>query len=81
MATNAADPFASEFAFGGAVFMVLFWVGNADFAHGLVSGDFMGLLLFVTMAALAAGRYYGLDAVVERTEFVKQRPRLTYLLG
>jgi len=32
-------------AFGGAVFMVLFWVGNADFAHGLVSGDFMGLLL------------------------------------
>jgi thiosulfate dehydrogenase [quinone] large subunit len=45
MATNTADPFASEFAFGGAVFMILFWVGNADFAHGLVSGDFMGLLL------------------------------------
>lgn len=35
----------------------------------------------MTMAALAASRYYGLDAVVERTEFVKQRPRLTYLLG
>ena len=47
----------------------------------LLVGSITGLLLFVTMAALAAGRYYGLDAVVERTEFVKQRPRLTYLLG
>jgi thiosulfate dehydrogenase [quinone] large subunit len=68
-------------AFGGAFFMTLFWVGNAGFAHGVVTGDFMGLLLFVTVAALAAGRYYGLDAVIEQLEFVKQRPRLKYLLG
>jgi thiosulfate dehydrogenase [quinone] large subunit len=61
--------------------MTLFWVGNAGFAHGVVTGDFMGLLLFVTVAALAAGRYYGLDAVIEQLEFVKQRPRLKYLLG
>jgi len=68
-------------AFGGAFFMTLFWVGNAGFGHGLVTGDFMGLLLFVTMGVLATGRYYGLDAVIERTEFVRRRPRLKYLLG
>jgi thiosulfate dehydrogenase [quinone] large subunit len=68
-------------AFGGAAFMTFFWVGNAEFAHGVVSGDFMGLLLFVTMIVLATGRYYGLDAIVEKTQFVSDHPRLKYLLG
>ncbi|MFB6157488.1 MAG: DoxX family membrane protein [Haloferacaceae archaeon] len=66
---------------GGAAFMTFFWIGNAEFTHGLVNGDLMGLLLFVTMALLAAGRHYGLDAVIERTDFVKRHPRLRYLLG
>lgn len=65
----------------GALFMGLFWIGNADFAHGVVNGDLMGLLLFVTMIVLATGRYYGLDAIIERMDFVKQRPKLRYLLG
>jgi thiosulfate dehydrogenase [quinone] large subunit len=68
-------------SFGGAVFMTLFWVGNAGFAHGVVNSDFMGLLLFVTMAVLATGRYYGLDAIIEKTRFVKRHPKLRYLLG
>ena len=68
-------------AFGGTIFMVLFWLGNADFAHGVVSGDFMGLLLFMTVMLLAAGRHYGLDAIIEKTRFVEQHPRLRYLLG
>ncbi|WP_226013451.1 DoxX family protein [Halomicrobium salinisoli] len=65
----------------GAFFMTLFWVGNAGFGHGLVNSDLMGLLLFLTMIVLATGRYYGLDAIIEKMEFVKQRPRLRYLLG
>jgi len=68
-------------AAGGVLFMTLFWVGNAGFGHGLVNGDLMGLLLFMTVIVLAAGRYYGLDAVIEQLEFVKQRPKLRYLLG
>ncbi len=68
-------------AVGGAFFMTLFWVGNADFAHGVVSGDFMGLLLFVTLGVLAAGRYFGLDAILEQTTFVREHPKLKYLLG
>jgi thiosulfate dehydrogenase [quinone] large subunit len=41
----------------------------------------MGLLLFLTVIVLAAGRYYGLDALIEDTAFVKQHPKLRYLLG
>jgi thiosulfate dehydrogenase [quinone] large subunit len=65
----------------GMFFMSLFWVGNADFGHGLVNGDLMGLLMFATMIVLAAGRYYGLDAVLEQTQFVRDHPRLRYLMG
>lgn len=68
-------------SFFGVFFMTLFWVGNADFAHGVVSGDFMGLLLFITMIVFATGRYYGLDAIIEKTSFVKKHPRLKYILG
>jgi len=68
-------------AFGGAVFMTLFWVGNAGFGHGLVNSDLFGLLLFLTMGVLAAGRYYGLNAYIERTDIVERHPRLRYLLG
>ncbi len=66
---------------GGVLFMSLFWIGNAGFGHGLVNSDLMGLLLFVTMIVLAAGRYYGLDAIVERTALVERHPKLRYLLG
>ncbi|MHB9286730.1 DoxX family protein [Halobacteriales archaeon Cl-PHB] len=66
---------------GGIIFMTLFWVGNAGFGHGLVNSELMGLMLFATVIVVGAGRYYGLDALVEKTNFVKQRPRLRYLLG
>ncbi|MFC5368389.1 DoxX family protein [Salinirubrum litoreum] len=68
-------------SFFGAFFMVLFWIGNAGFGHGLVNSDLMGLLLFVTMMVLATGRYFGLDAIIEKTRFVQQNPKLRYLLG
>ena len=68
-------------AFDRAIFIVLFWLGNAEFGHGLVNGDLMGLLLFMTTIVLAAGRYYGLDAVVEKLDVVERHPKLRYLLG
>jgi thiosulfate dehydrogenase [quinone] large subunit len=68
-------------AVGGVFFMSLFWVGNAGFGHGLVNSDLMGLMLFATLIVVGAGRYYGLDAIIEKMEFVKRRPKLKYLLG
>lgn len=66
---------------GGVFFMTLFFVGNAGFGHGMVNSDLMGLLLFLTMIVFAAGRYWGLDAILEQTAFVENHPRLRYLLG
>ncbi len=68
-------------ALAGGFFMTLFWVGNAGFGHGLVNSDLMGLLLFGTMIVLGAGRYYGLDALLEKTRLVEAYPKLRYLLG
>ncbi|CAM2963489.1 DoxX family protein [Halobacterium salinarum] len=68
-------------SFGGVMFMTMFWIGNAEYAHGVVNSDFMGLLLFTTIIVFGAGRYYGLDSIVERTGLVQGAPRLKYLLG
>ncbi|MXR40242.1 DoxX family membrane protein [Halobaculum sp. WSA2] len=76
-----AGAFVRLAALGGAFFMTLFWIGNAGFGHGVVNSDFMGLLLFVTMIVLGAGRYYGLDGILEKTGLVKANPKLRYLLG
>ena len=68
-------------AFFGGLLMVFFYLGNADWAHGYVNGDLMGLMLFVTVGVFAAGRIAGVDAYLEDTEFVENRPALRYLLG
>ncbi|GAB3671092.1 DoxX family protein [Halopiger thermotolerans] len=68
-------------AFFGGVLMTLFYLGNADWAHGYVNGDLLGLLMFVLVGVFAAGRLLGVDAYLEETEFVKRRPWLRYLLG
>ncbi|TQQ83498.1 DoxX family protein [Halonotius terrestris] len=68
-------------AFFGGFLMVMFYLGNADWAHGYVNGDLLGLMMFAIVGVLAAGRVAGIDAVLEDTEFVEQRPWLRYLLG
>jgi thiosulfate dehydrogenase [quinone] large subunit len=68
-------------AFFGGFLMTFFYLGNADWAHGYVNGDLFGLLLFAIVGVFAAGRIFGVDAILEKTEFVQNRPRLRYLLG
>lgn len=68
-------------SFFGVFLMSFFYFGNADWEHGFVNGDLMGLLLFVTVIVFAAGRVWGLDAYLERTEFVRTNPWVRYLLG
>ncbi|MFD1598079.1 DoxX family protein [Halobellus rarus] len=67
-------------SFFGGVLMVFFYLGNADWAHGLVNGDLMGLMLFVTLGILGAGRVLGIDAILEKTELGKKRIA-KFLLG
>mgnify|MGYP002761273718 FL=1 len=67
-------------SFFGGVLMVFFYLGNASWSHGVVNGDLMGLLLFVTVGVLGAGRVLGLDALLEQTDVGSSRAA-RYLLG
>jgi len=67
-------------SFFGAFLMVFFYLGNAAWSHGLVNGDLMGLLLFVTLGVLGAGRVLGLDSVIEDMDFADNRIA-KYILG
>ncbi len=73
-------------AFWGAFVMLLFYFGNWSVEHGPINGDFAYMLVFLTVAALGAGRILGLDALVGRYEIdgeplVEKHPLLDYVLG
>ncbi|MFB6128987.1 MAG: DoxX family membrane protein [Halorhabdus sp.] len=68
-------------SFFGAFLMTFFTAANQGWAHGMVNGDLMGLLLFVALIVLGAGRVWGLDAYIERMYFVQENPWLRYILG
>jgi thiosulfate dehydrogenase [quinone] large subunit len=67
-------------SFFGAVLMTFFYLGNAAWSHGMVNGDLLGLLMFVTVGVLGAGRVLGVDALLERTDIGNSRAA-KYLLG
>jgi thiosulfate dehydrogenase [quinone] large subunit len=68
-------------AYNGAILMAFFYFGNKDWAHGMFSGDMMGLLLFITIAVFGAGRVWGIDQYLERTDWVENNSWARYLLG
>ena len=71
-------------AFFGAFMMVFFYFINGEtgaWSHGVVTGELLGILIFGMIATLGAGRVLGIDAYLQNTEFVKNHPRLQYLIG
>ncbi|MFB6108407.1 MAG: DoxX family membrane protein [Haloplanus sp.] len=73
-------------AFFGAFMMLLFYFGNWEIEHGLINGDFAYMLVFLAVAAFAAGRILGLDPLVENYDvggetLVERYPVLGYVLG
>ncbi|MDX1745354.1 MAG: DoxX family protein [Halobacteriales archaeon] len=68
-------------SFFGAFMMFFFYFGEEAWRRGFVNGDLFGLVLFLTLVVFGAGRVWGLDAVIERTDTVAERPWLRYLLG
>jgi thiosulfate dehydrogenase [quinone] large subunit len=69
-------------AFWGAVMMLFYWAASLPLENGLVVDDHIvyALLLF-GLGAFGAGRLFGLDAVIEKTEFVQRTPALRLFLG
>lgn len=77
-------------ALGGAMQMILFWMGawTAGLAAGLpvengylIDSSFVYALILFGLGAVGAGRILGLDARLERTSIVENNPWLRYLLG
>ncbi|MFB6266143.1 MAG: DoxX family membrane protein [Halodesulfurarchaeum sp.] len=60
-------------SFFGAFLMFFFYFVNAGWAHGMFSGDLMGLFLFITIALFGAGRIWGLDQYLERMDWADNR--------
>jgi thiosulfate dehydrogenase [quinone] large subunit len=61
--------------------MFFFYFGGEHWRRGLVNGDLFGLLLFLTIIFVGAGRVLGIDAYIETTGVVENRTWLRYLLG
>jgi thiosulfate dehydrogenase (quinone) large subunit len=68
-------------AVAGGLMMGLFYLALWDLSHGIVNEQ---LLLGVTtlfLGVIGAGRYYGIDAILEKAQAVRQAPQLRYVLG
>src|SRR5205823_15095756 len=73
---------ATRFAsVAGALMMGLFWVAAWDFSHGVI--EYHSLLAIVTLALgiIGACEFFGLDAIVEKTQIISRPPALRYVLG
>jgi thiosulfate dehydrogenase [quinone] large subunit len=74
--------FANRFASYAAVLMMaLFYIANWSFATGPFNEQFMYGLTALVLAIVGAGEYYGLDAIIDRSEAVRKAPALRYVLA
>lgn len=65
----------------GTLMLTFFFLASWDFANGIVNSDAIYAILTASLGIMGAGRVFGLDAIVEKTEFVKRVPALGYVLG
>ena len=67
-------------AFFGGFLMIFFVFVNSAWSHGFVNSDMMGLVLFITVGVLGAGRIWGVDQYLEQMSWA-QNPIAKALLG
>lgn len=77
-------------AFWAAFMMIMFWAASLTgglmqglpLEHGWVMDDHLvyALILFA-LGAFGAGRIYGVDGIIERSEFVEKNAWLKWILG
>jgi thiosulfate dehydrogenase (quinone) large subunit len=65
----------------GTLMMGFFFLAAWEFEHGIVNQHLTYLLVTAFIGYIGAGRYYGLDALIEKGSIVRQAPQLRYVLG
>lgn len=65
----------------GTLMMVFFFFAAWEFEHGIVNQHLTYALVTGFIGYIGAGRYYGLDAIVEKLAWVRAMPQLKYVLG
>jgi thiosulfate dehydrogenase [quinone] large subunit len=76
--------FTRTAAFFGAVLLMFFFFINGEtgaWAHGVVTAELLGIVVYGTIISLGAGRVLGVDAYLAETDLVQSNPRLQYLVG
>jgi thiosulfate dehydrogenase (quinone) large subunit len=68
-------------AIAGTLMMGLFYVAIWDVGHGIVNEQLLIGIVASYLGIMAAGRYYGLDAILEKASAVRHTPQLRYVLG
>ena len=73
---------ATRFAsIAGTLMMLFFFFAAWEFEHGIVNQHLTYALVTGFLGYIGAGRYYGLDAIVEKIAWVRATPQLRYVLG
>jgi thiosulfate dehydrogenase [quinone] large subunit len=65
----------------GTLMMLFFLVAAWEFGHGIVNQHLAYALVTGFLAYIGAGRFYGIDALVEKIQVVRATPQLRYVLG
>jgi thiosulfate dehydrogenase [quinone] large subunit len=65
----------------GTLMMVFFFLAAWEFEHGIVNQHLTYALVTGFIGYIGAGRFYGLDAIVEKLDWVRATPQLRYVLG
>ena len=65
----------------GTLQMLFFFLAAWEFEHGIVNQHLTYALVTGFIGYIGAGRYYGLDGLVEKLAVVRQTPQLRYVLG
>jgi len=61
--------------------MLLFWLAAWDFQYGIVNIQLVYAVVSAVLAYVAAGRYFGLDEILQRTDVVRRTPALRFVVG
>ncbi|MCJ7478704.1 MAG: DoxX family protein [Candidatus Nanohaloarchaeota archaeon QJJ-7] len=69
-------------AFWGSVLMAFYWISSFPLSHAMVV-DYHVVYIFLLfgLGTFGAGRLFGLDSYLERTDIVEENPWIRYLLG